>query len=145
MHQTHILVALLITVFTSLSGEAGGLNEPSLDMERHASTNEITLGCRNVSNGAYISSAVFFLNDSIMYDMATPVPFNASRLIQRIVPNSRHKIVFVIDKQGEGKFSCGRQIGSVSFIKSGSTKIVGECSKMCLSFSADHYINVIFI
>lgn len=88
--------------------------------------NLLRLTCLNTANGLRFIHAIFFLNDTIFFDLLNPDDVESE---ERGVDVFHHngEIVFTINPQVEGDYSCGvLALDGRSFFFSSPIRIVGE-------------------
>ena len=106
-HQSKIVVlaTLLLAILQECSGGA-----PQLDFFRDlndpSNINRIGLGCVDITDGSPIPSALFYLNDTLFFDLNDPRKQVEERPVETVAP-SGHEIFFIINPQAEGDYTCG--------------------------------------
>ena len=112
---------LLSTLCLSFPGLSTTEEPPYLlEYERpsNALPNKVNLGCRATSNYILVSNAIFYLGDTIFFDLSLGrSTYRAASIGSRVI--------FVVDRELEGNYSCGVSVDRLNVIRSPSVQIVG--------------------
>jgi hypothetical protein len=89
--------------------------------------NRLLLACLDANDAEPMRDAVFFLNGDLFFDLSNhQLISDESRPMGRVNTVRDRQIVFSINRNAEGEYSCGIRHGQDSFTRSSSTLFVGE-------------------
>lgn len=85
------------------------------DTDDDSLRNLLRLRCTNAADGEPDPTAVFFLNGQIFLDLSNQQPISLERPVERVnVAVGGGEILFLINREAEGSYSCGAREGSNS-------------------------------